>query len=242
MYFEDRSDAGRKLAEKLQKYRNQDVVIYALPRGGVVLGVEIAKKLNAPLDLLIIRKIGHPLNPEYALCATSENAHAHMVCNKEELAGVDKEWFKNETEKERQEAKRRREVYLKGRSPIPAKGKIAIIVDDGVATGLTMFTAILEIKHQETKKVVVAVPVAPPETANQIKSKVDEFVTLEVPTLLIVGGADYGVIELNQEAYEKLDGEKKLEIVSGATHLFEEPGTLEKVAELAAKWFKRYLS
>lgn len=183
MFFKDRSEAGEELATKLEKYQNQDVVVYALPRGGVVLGVEIAKKLHAPLDLVITRKIGHPLNPEYALCATSENAH--MVCNEEEVAGIDKKWFEAEVQKERQEAKRRREAYFKGRKPIPAKGKIAIIVDDGVATGLTMFTAILEIKHQETKKVVVAVPVAPKETADQIKSKVDEFVALEIPEVFL---------------------------------------------------------
>lgn len=218
MVFKNREEAGKKLAEKLEKYKQsfsankgKDVVIYALPRGGVVLGVEIAKKLQAPLDLLIIRKIGHPFNPEYALCATSENAH--MVCNEEELAGVDKEWFQNEAAKERQEAKRRREVYLARRKLIPAKGKTAIIVDDGVATGLTIFAAILEIKHQETKKVVVAVPVAPPETADQIKSKVDEFVALEVPEVFLgaIGSyyeyfpqvTDEEVIRLMKEANKK---------------------------------------
>lgn len=189
MYFLDRGDAGKKLAEKLKKYQGEDVVVYALPRGGVVIGVEVAKKLHAPLDLVIVRKIGHPANPEYALCAVAENAH--MVCNEEELSGIDQEWLKNEVQKERQEAKRRREVYLKGRRPIPAKGKIAIIVDDGVATGLTMFTAILEIKHQGTKKVVAAVPVAPPETADQIKSKVDEFVALEIPKVFLGAVGSY---------------------------------------------------
>ncbi|RJP47328.1 MAG: phosphoribosyltransferase [Armatimonadetes bacterium] len=183
MVFKNRQETGEKLAEKLEKYQGQDVVVYALPRGGVVLGAEIARKLHAPLDLIIVRKIGHPLNPEYALCATSENAH--MVCNEEELAGVDQEWFKKEVEKERQEAKRRREAYLKGRKPVPAKGKIAIIIDDGVATGLTMFTAIIEIKHQKPKKVIVAVPVAPKETADQIESKVDEFVSLEIPEIFL---------------------------------------------------------
>lgn len=203
--FENREEAGKKLVEKLEKYKGQDVVVYALPRGGVVLGVEIAKRLQAPLDLLIIRKIGHPFNPEYALCATSENAH--MVCNEEELAVIDKQWFKNEVAKERQEAKRRREVYLKGRKPIPAKGKIAIIVDDGVATGLTMFTAILEIKHQETKKVVVAVPVAPPETADQVKSKVDEFVALEVPEIFL------GAIGSYYESFPQVTDEEVIRLM-----------------------------
>lgn len=181
--FADRSEAGRKLAEKLKKYRDRDVVVYALPRGGVVVGAEIAKRLHAPLDLIIVRKVGHPYNPEYALCALSENTH--MVCNEEELAEVDKKWFEVQVQNERREAKRRREVYLEGRKPIAAKGKIAIIVDDGVATGLTMFVAILEIKHQNPKRIVVAVPVAPADTADQIKSKVDEFVALEIPEIFL---------------------------------------------------------
>lgn len=205
MYFKDRVEAGKKLADVLMKYIGRDVVVYALPRGGVVLGVEIAKKLHAPLDLIIVRKIGHPENPEYALCAMGENAH--MVCNEEELAEVDKGWFENEATKAHEEARRRREVYLKERKQISAKGKTAIIVDDGVATGLTMFVAILEIKHQEPNMIVVAVAVAPKETADQIRSKVDEFVALEVPEIFL------GAIGSYYQSFLQVSDEEVIELM-----------------------------
>ncbi len=167
------------LAEKLKKYQGPKTVVYALPRGGVVLAAEIARKLNTPPDLISIRKIGHPENPEYALCATSENSR--IVCNEKDLKEVDKEWFKKELEKGIQEAKRRRKVYLQGKNPISAQGKIAIIVDDGIATGLTMQAAIKEIKDQYPQKIIVAVPVVPKDTAEKIKQEVDELVALEIP-------------------------------------------------------------
>lgn len=177
--FKDRVDAGKQLSEKLTKYRGRDAVIFALPRGGVVLGVEIAKKLQLPLDLIITRKIGHPQNPEYALCAVTENSD--MVCNEEELARVDREWLREKTEKERLEAKRRRKVYLQGRKPISAKDKTAILIDDGAATGLTMLAAVSEIKHQNPQWIVVGIPVIPPEAAQRISSEVDELAAVAIP-------------------------------------------------------------
>lgn len=179
MIFKDRTEAGRKLAEALKKYKGQDLVIYALPRGGVVLGYEIAKALGAPLDLVIPRKIGHPTNPEYAVCAVAEDGH--MICNEAERAMLDPKWLEQAVERERQEAKRRRETYLEGRPPLSAEGKIAIIVDDGIATGLTMMLAIREIKHQKPKKIVVAIPVSPQDSAEVLKKEADELVALDIP-------------------------------------------------------------
>ena len=178
MVFKNRKEAGKKLAELLKKYKNSDSVVYALPRGGVLVGFEIAKELNLPLDLIIPRKIGHPLSPEYAIAAVTENGH--MVENKNEVLSVNKDWFEKEIEKERSEAKRRREQYLsKWKSPT-VKGKTAIIVDDGIATGLTIRAAILEARHKNPGKIVIAVPVAPSETVDLIKREADEFVTLDV--------------------------------------------------------------
>lgn len=179
MIFKDRIEAGQKLAKALVKYKGRDAVIYALPRGGVVLGAEIAKELNAPLDIVITRKIGHPLFPEYAVCAVAEDED--MLCNEFERIRLDEEWLKMQVEKEREEAKRRREIYLEGRGSIPATDKTAIIVDDGIATGLTMLLAVKEILRQNPKEVVAAVPVAPPETAEKIKATVNELVVLDVP-------------------------------------------------------------
>jgi predicted phosphoribosyltransferase len=176
--FRDRVDAGRKLAQALSRYRQQDVVIYALPPGGVVLGAEIARSLDAPLDLIIVRKIGHPFSPEYAIAAVAEDGHT--VVNEAEVVTVDKEWFEENVEIERQEARRRRVLYTRGRAPVFTTGKVAIIVDDGLATGLTMFGAIQEIRHSNPRKIVVAVPVGPPQTVQELKKIVDDVVVLYV--------------------------------------------------------------
>lgn len=179
MRFKDRIEAGRKLALKLLKYKNEAVVVYALPRGGVVLGYEIAKELGAPLDLVITRKIGHPHMPEYAVCVTAEDGD--IICSETERTALNPEWLKREIEKERKEAKRRRETYLKGRKPYSLENKTAIVVDDGIATGLTFLLAIKELKHLNPKKIIAAVPVAPKDTAEKIKKEADEFVTLYIP-------------------------------------------------------------
>ncbi|MDP2638482.1 MAG: phosphoribosyltransferase family protein [Candidatus Levybacteria bacterium] len=180
MYFKDRSQAGQLLAEKLEKYVNKDVVVYAVPRGGVVTAVEIAKYLHAPLDLIITRKISHPQNPEYAIAATAENGH--IVGQRRELALVDEDWLEEEMVKERQEAARRRKKYLHGREMISPEGKIAIVVDDGVATGLTLRVGIMEVKHYNPAKLVVAVPVLPKSTARILKEEADELIALEMPS------------------------------------------------------------
>ncbi len=150
-----------------------------MPRGGVPVGKEIARELNCPLDLIIIRKIGHPGNPEYALGAVAEDGL--LVVNEEDLARVDKRWFEAEMEKQMQEAKRRRGLYLKGKEPISAAGKIAILVDDGIATGSTMLVAVKKVKQEKPEKIVVAVAVSPKETAQRFAEEVDEFVAVTIP-------------------------------------------------------------
>lgn len=180
--FKDRTEAGEKLAEKLAEFKKKDAVVYALPRGGVVLGKIISDKLNLPLDLIVARKIGHPSNPEYAIAAVCENSV--LVTEKEEVEKVDQKWLENEIQKEIKEAERRKDLYLGEKKSIPAKGKIAIIVDDGVATGLTLKAAIEEIKLQKPKKLIVAVPVMPNETYLDLLEKgVDEIICLEIPAV-----------------------------------------------------------
>lgn len=179
MRFKNRTEAGRLLAQELIKYKNKEGVIYALPRGGVPLGVELAAALHMPLDLLIPRKVGHPYNPEYAIAAVGERGG--FVCNEEEIAKVDQAWFKQQVEVERQEARRRRVDYLKNREGIASQDKLAILVDDGIATGLTMEAAIEDVKQGKPKKVIVAVPVAPDDTVVKLRHEVDEVVTLNVP-------------------------------------------------------------
>lgn len=183
MRFTNRVEAGQSLAQALKKYQDQDAVVYALPRGGVVVAAEIAKTLHLPLDLIITRKIGHPQQPEYAIAAVAENGH--MAVSPEEVAQIPGSWFNQEVEKQKLEARRRRETYLKGHPPIKALGKIAIIVDDGIATGLTIKAAIKEIKHQNPKRMVLGIPVAPKEVLEELATEVDEVVALTAPDFFL---------------------------------------------------------
>lgn len=179
MQFRNRKEAGRLLADALEEYRGGDTVIYALPRGGVVLGVEIAKRLQAPLDLVIPRKVGHPNQPEYGVCAITEDGH--LVCSKEEIAQLDPAWLTTEVQKQQAEAKRRFHTYLADRPSLDVEGKIAIIVDDGVATGLTMLAAIEQIKDRGADWVVLAAPIIPADVAERLKRYVNELVALDIP-------------------------------------------------------------
>lgn len=179
MRFKNRTEAGKQLAQALGKYKNKDGVIYALPRGGVPLGVELAKALHMPLDLVIPRKVGHPYNPEYAIAAVGERGD--LVCDEAEVSQVDQAWFRQQVEAERQEAHRRRAYYLKDREAITIKDKIAILVDDGIATGLTMEAAVQDVKQGKPKKMIVAVPVAPDDTVIKLQQQVDEVITLSEP-------------------------------------------------------------
>lgn len=180
MKFLNREGAGKQLAKKLSAYKKKDAVVYALPRGGVVVAAPIAKALHVPLTLVITRKIGFPNSPEYALAAVSETGSL-VVGDKKKLASVDQDWFISQIEQEQQEAKRRRIAYLGNNKPISATGKIAILVDDGIATGLTMESAIKVIKKQKPKAIIVAVPVVLGFPAKTITPLVDKLIALQTP-------------------------------------------------------------
>jgi putative phosphoribosyl transferase len=181
--FRDRVEAGQRLADRLERFRGEDVVVYALPRGGVILGVIIARRLSAPLDLVIARKIGHPWAPEYAIGAVTEDGP--VVGNETELAKVNERWLEEEIAAERAEARRRREAYLAGHERPSAEGRTAIVVDDGVATGLTLLAAIKDIQRRRPRRVIVAVPVIPREVAHVIRGEVDELIAVEIPVVYL---------------------------------------------------------
>ena len=209
MIFKNRVDAGRRLAEALIRYKDEDLIVYALPRGGVVLGYEISKRLNAPLDLIITRKIGYPGNEECAVCAIAEDGH--MICDSSGMGLIDSQWIQENAEKEIEEAKRRRLAYLKGRAPLSVTGKNAIKVDDGVATGLTLMLAIQELKHNNPKKIVVAVPVSSPTAALKIKQEAAELVVLDTPANFYAVGAHY-------EGFPQLTDDEVIKIMELASH------------------------
>jgi predicted phosphoribosyltransferase len=177
--FTDRRDAGRKLAQALINYRGQDAVVYAIPRGGVLVAAEVARTLGVPLDLVITRKVGHPFFPEYAIAAVGEDGVAFT--NPVEVATVDKAWFQQEVGAQQLEARRRRQAYMRDRPGAIATNKTAIVIDDGLATGLTMFAAIEDVRRRGPRRVVVAVPVAPPETVRRLRLVADEVVVLYSP-------------------------------------------------------------
>lgn len=175
--WRDRGEAGQELAKELAKYEDETTVVYGLPRGGVVLAAEVAKALGAPLSVIIARKIGHRFNPEYAVGAVTEKGKP--IINDAEISPQDKSWLEREVAQQRREAARRRQLYLEGHDPISAKGKIAIIVDDGVATGYTLKAAIDKVKAHKPSKIVVAIPVIPEDTAEEIAHDIGELVSLK---------------------------------------------------------------
>jgi len=183
MPFQNRTDAGRKLAKELLKYRSRHPVVLALPRGGVSVAAEIAASLDAPLDLILVRKIGLPSQPELAMGAVVDGDKPTLIRNNDviELSGVSERTFQHVCSKEHAEIERRRQRYLGGRARSEVKGKVAIIVDDGIATGATTLAAIRAVRKREPKELVLAVPVAPVDTVEKLHSEVDAIVCLETP-------------------------------------------------------------
>ena len=181
MPFVNRSEAGRKLAQALSKYKNQNVVILALPRGGVPVAGEVAAALEAPLDLVLVRKIGVPRRPELAMGAVVDGPEPLTVRNEDviRLAGVTETEFQAVRDLELAEIQRRRIQYL-GQRPHPnLAGRIAIVVDDGIATGATTRAALQAVRKQKPKKLILAVPVAPTDTLSALRGEADEIVCLE---------------------------------------------------------------
>ncbi|CAN7627478.1 phosphoribosyltransferase family protein [Pararhizobium sp. LjRoot235] len=183
MSFANRKDAGRRLADALASYREKRPIVVALPRGGVVVAVEIADALDAPLDLLLVRKIGVPFQPELAMGAIVDGPEPTIVRNENviRLAGVGAQDFSAMCRTEQAELKRRRQIYLGNRSNIPLSGRVVILVDDGIATGSTVKAALQAIRKQKPEELVLAVPVAPAESLEELGRGVDAFVCLEAP-------------------------------------------------------------
>lgn len=187
--FRDREDGGAALAKALAKYRGAEVVVYGLPRGGVVTAKAVATALGAPLDLAITRKLRHPNQPEFAVGAVAEDGQ--VVLNERIVAELPASWLEREKSEQLREARRRRAAYLGGRAPLDVRGKTAILVDDGIATGYTMQAAVQAIRRMEPAKIVVAAPVAPPGVAARFAGLADEVVVLYAPADFFAIGPHY---------------------------------------------------
>lgn len=178
--FDDRSDAGRQLAEKLKEIKYKNLLILALPRGGVPIGYEVAQVLHAPLDVIVARKVGLPWNPELGIGAIAPGVQNFDEISLKRL-GLTRTDLKNIIEQEQAELKRRILLY-RGNEELPkVTGKIVILVDDGLATGITTRAALKAIQQLKPAKLILAVPVGPSETVNVLKELVDELICLEIP-------------------------------------------------------------
>jgi putative phosphoribosyl transferase len=192
--FTDRAQAGRLLAERVSQLRfSAPPVVLALPRGGVPVGAEVARALQAPLDLLLVRKIGTPWQPELALAAVVEGDPPHIVVDEEVQRNVrsDAGYIERQAQIELREIARRRQVYLRGRAPVPLAGRSVVVVDDGIATGTTMRAALKALGRRGAAQRVLAVPVAPQDTLERLRAEVDEVVCLATPCPFRAVGAHY---------------------------------------------------
>jgi putative phosphoribosyl transferase len=197
--FADRKQAGRELAGHLVRMHfAQPIVVLALPRGGVPIGTEVARALKAPLDLLLVRKIGTPWQPELAVAAVVDGTPPDIVIDEEvqRSADIGIDYIEAQAEQELREIRRRRLVYLRGRPPVDVEGCTAIVVDDGIATGTTMRAALKALRRRRPARLVVAVPVAPPDTIEALMSEADQVVCLEQPEPFHAVGLHY--VEFHQ--------------------------------------------
>ncbi|MFH1426791.1 MAG: phosphoribosyltransferase family protein [Candidatus Kerfeldbacteria bacterium] len=192
MTFADRHDAGRQLAEKLNHYAgNPDCLIAAIPRGGVVLGYELAKKLKLPLDVIVTKKIGAPGNPEYAIGSIDTDGNVAFDNDVLTALGITPGDLKVEIADLQEQAREKERMMREGRAVQQVKGKTVILVDDGIATGYTMQAAIQSLRANSAAKVVVAVPVSSIDAAKRLRKIVDEFVVLDTPDQFMSVGQFY---------------------------------------------------
>jgi putative phosphoribosyl transferase len=199
--FSDRKDAALQLAQALEKYKDTDAVVLGIPRGGAETGFYVARHLNTAFSLLIARKLGHPNNPEYAVGAIAEDGSIYL--NREAVIELSRTTIDSVVDQQKEEIQRRIKTLRKGQ-PLPAlKGKTVILVDDGIATGATLFAAIKMCKNQGAGKIVVAAPVAGEEKKTELLEIVDEVVILETP-------AFYHAVSQAYESFYNLTDEQAL--------------------------------
>ena len=204
--FVDRHEAGRQLAAALQRYRAEHPLVLALPRGGVPVAYEVANALGADLDLLLVRKIGAPGQPELGLGAVVDGANPQVVLNEQamRLTGASRQYLEVEVERQLQELERRRRAYFGNASPRPTTRRTVIVVDDGIATGGTIRSALRAIRRTKPAKLILAVPVAPRDTLSALATEADEIVVLTTPEPFYAVGAHYA--DFTQTTDEEVKG------------------------------------
>lgn len=192
MVFQDRVDAGRRLASVLGAYANRgDVIVLGIPRGGVPVAFEVAKALHAPLDIFLSRKLGVPGQEELAFGAVATGGVRVLEREIIEAVGIPEQDIEQITERVKKELERRERVYRGGRPPLQFEGRTVLLVDDGIATGSSMRAAIHALRQMKPARIVIAVPVAPLTTCNRLKAEVDEFICVHMPESFYAIGQFY---------------------------------------------------
>jgi putative phosphoribosyl transferase len=191
--FQDRRDAGFRLAAALERFKGDWPVILALPRGGVPVAFEVAQALHAELDLLLVRKIGAPAHQELAIGAVVDGKNPQLVLNREiiERAAPPAGYIEAEEQRQLAEIERRRELYRGAEPPADIKGRTVVVIDDGIATGATMKAALRGVRQNDPRRLILAVPVAPPDTLAELAKECDEIVCLSAPDWFHAVGSHY---------------------------------------------------
>jgi len=189
-YFLDRRDAGRRLAQQLAKYRDTRPVVIGLPRGGVPVADEVARALNAVLDVLVVRKLGAPGNPEFAIGAIAPGV-THLERDHLQALNVPTAFVQHAVAREQAELRRREQLFREGRPEAEVGGKTVILVDDGLATGASVKAAVKSLRARSPGRIVLAVPIGAPDTVTDLRAEVDELVCLETPAFFRAVGQGY---------------------------------------------------
>lgn len=205
--FKDRTEAGKILSDALSEYKDKNSIVIAIPRGGVVVAYEVAKALNTSLDLIIPRKIGAPRQPELAIGAVTEDGTTILNQDILRYLRVSDEYIKEEAKRQVEEIKRRMESYLGDKPRVSIEGKVVILVDDGVATGATIRAAIASLRKREPASIVLAIPVGPLDTIEELRREADEVICLMTPEPFFAIGQFY-------RSFEQTSDEEVIQILN----------------------------
>ena len=207
--FTDRLDAGRRLAQALAAHKARNPLVLAIPRGAVAMGAEIAKLLGGELDVVLVKKLHAPGSPEFAVGAVDESGWT-FVAGYAAQAGADERYLARERAEELELLRRRRALYTPARAPADPAGRVAIVVDDGIATGASMIAALHSVRAKKPARLVCAVPVAPPGSLEQIRPYCDELVCLETPEDFMAVGQFY-------RRFDQVDDEEVVALLAKST-------------------------
>jgi putative phosphoribosyl transferase len=208
MSFADRVDAGRRLAAALEPFRTRNPVVLALPRGGVPIGYHVARALGAPLDVIVVRKLGAPGHEELAVGAIARGA-AYIDWPIVRQLGVSQAYLEQVTAAEERELERRERAYRQGRAALPIEGRTVILVDDGLATGATLRAALSAVRSEHPARIVVAVPVGAPESVARFREMADDVVCLEMPP-------DFRAVSLSYDDFSPTSDAEVVECLEAA--------------------------